>query len=113
MDLINQIILLIACVSLVAMELKRAQFITSLREQADSVWDSLGKPSGFFLSYLLKIDGFKLEKYIFKKNYLSLDSEELKKVGNQLFIIQVIASVFISLFFVLFISGLITFVPST
>jgi len=87
---------------LILLELKRTHFVTLLRDQENSVWVYLGKPSGFFLSYLLKMDDLTFEKYIFKRGYLELRTSQFKKIGDQLFLIQLMTLLFlISAFFLL------------
>ena len=88
---------------LILLELRRTRFLNLLREQENSVWVCLGKPSGYFLSYLLKIDGLTLEKYIFKKGYLVLKDEQIKKLGKQLFLIQLVTLMFLISALVLFV----------
>ena len=101
----------VAGITLVLLEFKRTQFINWLKEKENNVWVSLNRPSGYFLSYLFKIDGFRLEKYILKKEYLDLNDCQLKQAGNQLFVIQIVFFVSIVVFFILLFAGLFTYNP--
>ncbi|MFO2262769.1 hypothetical protein QOU41_11610, partial [Pseudomonas aeruginosa] len=71
-----------------SLELKRTTFIRILKKEELNTWEKLGRPSGYFLSYLVKIDDFKLEKFIFRKQYNSLKNKEIRKRGRQLLYLQ-------------------------
>ncbi|MCV4058377.1 hypothetical protein OD774_32260, partial [Pseudomonas aeruginosa] len=62
--------------------------IRILKKEELNTWEKLGRPSGYFLSYLVKIDDFKLEKFTFRKQYNSLKNKEIRKRGRQLLYLQ-------------------------
>ncbi|HBO3800786.1 TPA: hypothetical protein L4T31_002783 [Pseudomonas aeruginosa] len=88
MSSLYNIIAVLCAITLVALELKRTTFIRVLKKEEPNTWEKLGRPSGYFLSYLVKIDGFKLEKFIFRKQYSSLKNKEIRKIGRQLLHLQ-------------------------
>lgn len=79
MSSLYNIIAVLCAITLVVLELKRTTFIRILKKEELNTWEKLGRPSGYFLSYLVKIDDFKLEKFIFRKQYNSLKNKETRK----------------------------------
>ncbi len=88
MSSLYNIIAVLCAITLVVLELKRTVFIRILKKEELNTWEKLGRPSGYFLSYLVKIDGFKLEKFIFRKQYNTLKNNEIRKIGRQLLYLQ-------------------------
>lgn len=88
MSSLYNIIAVLCAITLVALELKRTTFIRILKKEELNTWEKLGRPSGYFLSYPVKIDDFKLEKFIFRKQYNSLKNKEIRKRGRQLLYLQ-------------------------
>lgn len=88
MSSLYNIIAVLCAITLVVLELKRTTFIRTLKKEEPNAWEKLGRPSGYFLSYLVKIDGFKLEKFIFRKQYNALENNEIRKIGRQLLYLQ-------------------------
>ncbi|HCR1640383.1 TPA: hypothetical protein ACQTXZ_006021 [Pseudomonas aeruginosa] len=101
MSSLYNIIAVLCAITLVVLELKRTIFIRILKKEEPSTWENLGRPSGYFLSYLVKIDGFKLEKFIFRKQYNALKNNEIRKIGRQLLYLQSTCSTLIIAFIVL------------
>ncbi|WP_329006933.1 hypothetical protein PCP11_10295 [Pseudomonas aeruginosa] len=88
MSSLYNIIAVLCAITLAVLELKRTTFIRTLKKEEPNAWEKLGRPSGYFLSYLVKIDGFKLEKFIFRKQYNALKNNEIRKIGKQLLYLQ-------------------------
>lgn len=96
-------------VSLVVLEAERTRFINLLRTQETAIWESLNRPSGYFASYLLKIDGLKLEKYIFTMGFLSLSNSNIKNIGWKLFYAQATFVLLLLVFILMIVVKLTTF----
>ncbi|WP_208531444.1 hypothetical protein, partial [Pseudomonas aeruginosa] len=52
MSSLYNIIAVLCAITLVALELKRTTFIRVLKKEEPNTWEKLGRPSGYFLSYL-------------------------------------------------------------
>ena len=75
--------------AIVVNEYFRTGFILELKKHNYEVWEELGKPSGYFSSYLLKANGFALERFIFNKRYTNLNSS-LSSKGRTLYFVQIV-----------------------
>jgi len=89
-------------------EFFRTGYIVELKKRNLKIWEDLGRPSGYFSSYLFKANGFAFEKFIFRKEYEKLDGL-LRSKGNTLFKIQLVYFLVIALFFIAIISKLVLF----
>ena len=112
MNSLCNITFVLAVIFLIILEIKRTQFIGELKQKQESVWIQLGKPSGFFSSYLFKINGLKLEGYILKRRYSQLNDHQLIQLGNQFFVLEVAFILSIIAFFGVLVYQLATFTPS-
>ena len=113
MDNIYTTTVMLALFSIVIKEIYRTIFIHTLKTSNLDIWRSLGKPSGYFSSYLFKLDGFSLEMFIFKRKHRKLGNNlSLAKLGDQLFFIQAVYFLFLFLFFVLLLFQLILQSPT-
>lgn len=109
MDYLDSFLFFVAGVSLVFWEFGRTKFIQLLKREERNLWNELGKPSGFFISYLFKRDSFRLEFYIFKKQFLALSNSRLMESGKRLYLSQLAALFAIGIFFIYLIINLATY----
>ena len=54
MSSLYNIIAVLCAITLAVLELKRTTFIRTLKKEEPNAWEKLGRPSGDFLSYLVK-----------------------------------------------------------
>lgn len=109
MELIDSILIIASGIALIVWELYRTRFINILKSEERSTWEELGKPTGFFLSFLVKANGFELEKFVYKKKYMQLSGSKIKNIGSQLYIVQLITGFVVAIFFVFILLNLVTF----
>jgi hypothetical protein len=100
---------LVVLLSLILLELIRTMFIYELKKRDREVWELLGKPTGYFLSFFLRIDGFKLERFILKRKYLDLNALIVKNIGGMYYLVQIVFLLSVVVFLLLLVYQLIVF----
>lgn len=96
---------------MVLYEYYRTTFIRELKKNNFEIWESLGRPAGYFMSGLLKNDGFGLEIFIYKKKYSEL-GKTLSHTGKILFYIQLVYFFTVAVFLMSILYSGITFKPT-
>ncbi len=92
MSSLYNIIAVLCAITLVVLELKRTTFYKNYKERRAKHLGEAWQAIRYFLSYLVKIDDFKLEKFIFRKQYNSLKNKETRKRGGNSFTCNQLAS---------------------
>lgn len=89
----------------------RTIFVLQLKKHNLNIWEKLGRPSGYFSSYIFKANGFAVERYIYKKEYTELGSS-LRLIGNRLYTVQIVYFFVVAIFIFIIVLQLFIFLLS-